>query len=236
MKVLLYGKNSKDIKGLVTDLGFEVVVVSPDVVISYGGDGTLLASERLYPGIPKLPIRDSLVCKKCSEHEEKVVLKALIDGQLHLKEYRKLHTKIAGKDLHALNDFVIRNKEAVHAIRFEVQGKYLIGDGIVISTPLGSTGYFKSITQTTFSKGFRVAFNNTTEKVNPIILGLSDKVYFKLIRGHGGLTYDNSHNQYTIKEGAQIIFKESLQKASIYIAESLRCLNCKIKSKSCDIK
>lgn len=230
MRVLLAGKNLKDIAGLVKSAGLEITQSNPDLILSYGGDGTLLSAERKYPGIPKLPIREVSKYTKCASHKENVLLSLLLENKLSLKKYEKIETTIENQVVLALNDFVIRNKEAVHAIRFETQGKYLIGDGIVIATPLGSTGYFKSITQTTFSKGFRVAFNNTTEKVDPIILGPSDKVYFKLIRGHGGLTYDNSHNQYTIKEDTQIIFKQSLQKARIYIAESLRCLNCKIKN------
>ncbi len=228
MKVLLYGRTSKNIEELVKNSGIQIAASAPDVIISYGGDGTLLSSERKYPGIPKLPIRDNTKYTKCERHREKLLLKLLSENKLRLKEYEKIETTIENQTIQALNDFVIRNKEAVHAIRFEAQGKYLIGDGIVISTPLGSTGYYKSITQSTFSKGFRVAFNNTTEKVKPLVLGPADKVIFKLIRGHGGLTYDNSHYQYTIKEGTRIIFKQSSQKAKIYIAESLRCPDCEL--------
>lgn len=230
MKILLHGKNSKNIEGLVKSLGFEVVSINPDVVISYGGDGTLLASERLYPGIPKLPLRDSLICKKCSEHEEEVLLKKLLSNSLKIKEYKKLATTILYRDFLALNDFVVRNLSPIHTIRFRVDknNKLLIGDGIVVSTIFGSTGYFKSITGQTFQKGFGVAFNNTTEQINPLFLKDEDFLTFKLARGQATLSFDNNPDIFNIDEGSELIFKLSDKVARIYEPESLRCPDCKI--------
>src|SRR5690348_9333698 len=118
MKLQLYGKNAQDIKPLAEELSFEIVEENPDVIVSYGGDGTLLASERQFPGIPKLPIRDSKVCKKCSDHETDHLLKLLKENQIPLTEQSKLEAAFEGSSLTALNDIVIRNKSAYHAIRF----------------------------------------------------------------------------------------------------------------------
>lgn len=230
MKILLYGKNSQNIAPLVKDLGMEIVKSNPDVVISYGGDGTLLASERLYPGIPKLSLRDSTICKKCPKHQEKDLLKHLVENSFKLKEYRELTTTILYKDLYALNDFVIRNLVPIHTIRFKtnLNNNLLIGDGIVVSTAFGSTGYFQSITGKSFQKGFGVAFNNTTEKVSPLNLKDNETVTFKLIRGKATLSFDNNPDIFNIDEGSQITFKLSQKIAKIYEAESLRCLRCKV--------
>lgn len=248
MKLILHGKNTKDIEPLVKNLSFEIVNSSPDVVISYGGDGTLLASERLYPGIPKLPIRDSLVCKKCPDHDEKFLLQKLLTGKLRLKEYKKLETTFFYRTFTALNDFVIRNAAPMHAIRFQVtpsvsslrkqgsiQNQLFIGDGIVLSTPFGSTGYFKSITGKTFEKslpagrqGWGLAFNNTTEKEPPIFLKDKDTVIFKLVRGDATLSFDNNPDIFKVDEGSELQFKLSDQTAKIYEWESLRCPNCHI--------
>jgi len=233
MKLLLYGKNSKNIESLVRNLGFEIVTSNPEVVISHGGDGTLLASERIYPGTPKLPIRDSLICKKCSKHTEEVLLKRLISNTLKLQTYKKLTTPVLYKDLYALNDFVIRNINPIHTIRFKVTStagppesnsgsinSLLIGDGIVVSTTFGSTGYFKSITSKTFNKGFGVAFNNTTEKTPPLFLKDQDTVTFKLIRGKATLSFDNNPDIFNIDEGSELIFKLSDKIAKIYEPEA----------------
>jgi NAD+ kinase len=230
MKLLLYGKNATNIEPLARSLGFTIVNSNPDTVISYGGDGTLLASERLYPGIPKLPIRDSLVCKKCPDHGEKVLLEKLLEGKLKLKEYKKLETTILYQTFLALNDFVIRNAAPMHAIRFQTTAtnKLLIGDGIVLSTPFGSTGYFKSITGETFKKGWGLAFNNITEKVPPVFLKDEDSVTFKLIRGDSTMSFDNNPDIFKVDEGSEIQFKLSDKVAKIYELESLRCPNCHV--------
>ncbi len=93
MKTLILGQNTKDIEELISSFGFEVVSKNPDLIISFGGDGTLLSLERQYPSVPKLPIRNSVVCKKCISHTDEVVLKKLKEGELKLTEYRKLKQK-----------------------------------------------------------------------------------------------------------------------------------------------
>lgn len=237
MKVLIFGKNTESLESLLKSQGFEIVNSNPDLIISFGGDGTLLSCERKYPGVPKLPIRNSQVCNKCANHEDEVVLKNLLAGKLKLEEYKKLETEILFKKFFALNDFVIRNSDATHTIRFKVnvpshpersEGSLIIGDGIVISTPFGSSGYFKSITQQTFKDGLGLAFNNATEKKEPILLKDKDIVNFNLLRGKATLSFDNSPDIFTIDEGSELIFKLSDQIAKIYSDTSLRCPNCKV--------
>lgn len=228
MKVLLHGKNSKNVEPIVKSLGFNIVTSNPEVILSFGGDGTLLSAERLYPGIPKLPLRNSQICNKCPDHEDEVVLKKLIAGKLKLKEYRKLETSLLYKSIFALNDFVVRNFSPIHAIRFQVNDKFLIGDGIVISTPFGSTGYFSSVAGQTFKDGFGLAFNNITEKSPPIFLKEKDSITFNLIRGQATLSFDNSPDIFTIDETSQLVFKLSNQTARIYEPDSLRCPNCQV--------
>lgn len=231
MKVALFGKNSKLIEGLVKSLGFELTLSNPEVIISYGGDGTLLSSERQFPILAKLPLRNSQICNKCNKHEDEVMLKKLLAGHLKTKEYKKLETTILYKNFYALNDFVIRNSDPTHSIRFKTSAtgeKLLIGDGVVIATPFGSTGYFKSIADKAFNKGFGIAFNNTTEKIAPIFLKDEASINFTLVRGKSTLSFDNSPDIFVIDEGSELIFKLSNQTAKIYEPDSLRCPNCEV--------
>src|SRR3989344_645328 len=133
MKVIIVGKNTQNIVDLVKNFGFEIVTQNPDLIISFGGDGTLLSAEREYPEVPKLPIRNDQFCHKCSKHEDEVILKKLLNGKLKLKEYSKLETIILYKKFYSLNDFVIRNSDPTHTIRFKTSNsdRLLIGDGIV---------------------------------------------------------------------------------------------------------
>lgn len=234
MKVLLYGKFASDIKTLVENTGFDIVTEDPDVIICYGGDGTLLSAERNFPSIPKLPIRNSKVCIKCLNHDEKKLLEKLKTGKLKLKQHLKIEASFSGETVMAINDIVIRNKEAIHAIRFEIlntnleiNGRLIIGDGIVVSTPFGSTGYFKSITRKTFKNGFAIAFNNCTDDIKPVFFSEKDKFKFKLIRGLASLTFDNGHSITQVPEGEDVSFKIARKGANIYELESLRCSDCK---------
>ncbi len=232
MRVLLYGRTAKNAEELVKKLGFQLVSSNPEVVISYGGDGTLLSTERRFPHIPKLPIRSSQLYHKCSKHTDEVMLKRLLEGSLTLKEYKKLVTTILYKNFHALNDFVIRNSDTIHSIRFKTSvtaDRLLIGDGVVISTSWGSAGYFKSITGKSFSAGFGLAFNNTTEKISPIFFKDNHQVTVNLVRGKATLTFDNSPDIFVIDEGSKLVFSFSDQTAQIYNPETLRCRNCRLK-------
>lgn len=238
MKVLIFGKNTESLESLLKGQDFEVVKSNPDLIISFGGDGTLLSCEREYPGITKLPIRNSKFCNKCPKHQDEVILTKLNADKLKPADYKKLETEVIYKKFYALNDFVVRNSDATHTIRFKVTvpshpeldsgSMLLIGDGIVISTPFGSSGYFKSITQQTCKDGFGLAFNNTTEKLNPLLLKDKDTVNFNLLRGKATLSFDNSPDIFTIDEGSELIFKLSDQVARIYEDTSLRCSDCKI--------
>lgn len=236
MKILISGKNFKELETLVKEAGFEIVKSGPDIVISFGGDGTLLTSERLFPGIPKLPLRNSLVCKKCPDHQDEVILKKLLTGKLKLKEYKKLETSLLYKKFYALNDFVIRNIKPIHTIRFKVvknkiPSKLYIGDGLVLSTSFGSTGYFKSITGQSFEiykKEWGIVLNNTTQKVKAIYPKPNEEIGFKLIRGQATLSFDNSPEVFTIDEDSELNFKLSDKIATIYQPTSLRCPSCEV--------
>lgn len=231
MKVLLYGRTAKSIEELVKKMGFELVSSNPDVVISYGGDGTLLSTERRFPHIPKLPIRSNQLYKKCPKHTDEVMLKKLSEGKLQLEQHKKLVTTILYKNFYALNDFVIRNSDTIHSIRFKTSStkdKLLIGDGVVISTPLGSTGYYKSITGKSFKKGFGLAFNNITQRIASVLFKDKDQIIVTLLRGKATLTFDNSPDIFILDEGSELVFSLSDQTAQIYNPETLRCEDCKI--------
>lgn len=236
MKILLYGKNAQDIRSLVEQAGFEVVTENPDVVLTYGGDGTLLASERQFPEISKLPIRDSKVCKKCSDHETDHLLQLLKNNQIPLTQQTKLETSFEGNTMTALNDIVIRNKSAYHAIRFylykndtKTPDQLVIGDGIVASTPFGSTGYYQSITKKTFDHNYQIVFNNIVGDFPPVEFAKADEIKLQIVRGPAELTSDNNPETIELVEGNEVRIKVSDQTAKIYSPQTLRCPSCEVR-------
>ncbi|MBI2600639.1 hypothetical protein HYW42_01685 [Candidatus Daviesbacteria bacterium] len=236
MKASLFGKRSDELTPLLEPLGFNLTDSNPEVIITYGGDGTLLSAESRYPQIPKLAIRDNSICVKCTPHKDVELFRKLKDGHLKLTEFAKLEASFEQTTLTAVNDFVIRNQLPIHAIRFliskngeQVTDKLIIGDGAVVATEFGASGYYKSITHQTFSNGFYgVALNNTTEKLKPILFKQKDLVKIKLLRGPATLSFDNNPDIYTLENNTEVSFKSSDKIMRLFQSDTLRCPNCRV--------
>ena len=122
----------------------------------------------------------------------------------------------------AVNDIVIRNKNQYEAIRFNVKinnkdlNSKFIGDGIIVSTVFGSTGYFNSITKTTFTKGIGLAFNNILARTYEI-LKEDDVIDLILLKGQALVSADNNKKLISLKENSKIRIKKSKEKAFIVL-------------------
>jgi len=208
---------------LVKDFGFELVETDPDFVISYGGDGTLMKSEHKFPGIPKIILCNSRICKKCPPLSNEEILKRVKDGQYSIEELWKLEAGAKDKKLIGMNDIIVHNKDIRHAIRYHLWindkeiGKEIIGDGVVIATPFGSTAYYKSITDSFFEVGIGIAFNNSTEQSDHIVVKEDSKIKIKIIRGPALVYADNQEEFIELYEDDEVVIKKSNQVAKIVI-------------------
>ncbi len=182
---------------------------NPEVVISYGGDGTFLLAEKKYPGVPKLLIKHSKICKKCSVGNLNHLLEDLSKGNYNIENLIKLEVKAKKRSLIGVNDIVLRNYLLTEALRFSVKIKgktnYFIGDGIVVATPYGSTGYFNSITNSSFKKGIGLAFNNLIGNFSFLLLPENGEIEIKIQRGEALVAADN--NRKSIKIGSGDVVK-----------------------------
>ena len=129
-----------------------------DYVISLGGDGTFLkAASRV--GAKQIPIigvnmgRLGFLANVTSE-EVKGVLDSVFEGKYEIEERAVIQLEADGAVLEncpfALNDIAIlkRDNAAMISIKASVNGEYLVtylADGLVISTPTGSTAYSLSV-------------------------------------------------------------------------------------------
>lgn len=201
--------------------GLNYVDQEPDVVLAHGGDGTLLIAERKYPGIPKLLVKNSKVCNKCTTHSIEDALQAVRKNTYKTQEHMKIEARVNGRTLSGMNDIVVRNTLPTQAIRFELKlgdeqfDEELIGDGIVVSTPFGATGYFYSIAKRSFNRGLGVAFNNLRTDIPHFNYDENKILYMKLTRGEAVLVADNNPELITVKEGETIIIQKSKDGAKL---------------------
>ncbi len=211
----IIGKDSENIDKIFQEKGYINNDINPDFVISYGGDGTLLLSEHMYPSIPKLFLRNSLLGNLGFKESNDVVLDNFFAGKLTIKEYFKIEAEVKNKKVFAVNEFSLKNKNPRHSIRFDVYINekkvlnHIIGDGLMVSTPIGSTGYYKSITRSTFELGLGLAFNNTTEQYNHMVLKEDSMIKVVILRGPAFCYVDNHEEEIVIEEGDEICIKKS---------------------------
>ena len=126
--------------------------VQPDVIVSFGGDGTLLLGARyaLLYDIPLLGINLGTVgflTEEDPDHLEDALL-SLIDCDYQIEYRSVLHilNSSAEENFFALNDAVITRGGYARLIRVDafVDNKAygsFTADGIIVATPTGSTGY-----------------------------------------------------------------------------------------------
>ena len=121
-----------------------------EMLLSVGGDGTFLASASLAApsGIPVLGVNLGHL-GFLSENSPEAVAGALVSGNWSVEERALLTASSGGCSQIALNDVVVRRSGyAMLGVKVTVDGKCLPvcwSDGLIISTPSGSTAYSLSV-------------------------------------------------------------------------------------------
>ncbi len=192
-----------------------------DVVICYGGDGTLLYGEQHIPTVPKLMLRSTMLCTQCRETAATEMLTALSSKNYTLEPHMKLearsqnHTHLGLYDImigHSRINVSVRLRFAINGVRHPEE---IVGDGLIISTPLGSTGYYQSITRSNFSSGIGIAFNNSVNTMSNLVVDEDAQIEMIITRGRAVVTSDNNEEPEIVDTDATITVQKSQAVASL---------------------
>ena len=121
-----------------------------DCCIVLGGDGTMLEAARslAFLDIPIIGVNLGTMGYLAEVEKSGIdeALVKLLSGEYETEDRMMLHGSINGKKDYALNDIVITRASTIQAINYNIYINDLLlceyhADGIIISTPTGSTGY-----------------------------------------------------------------------------------------------
>ena len=195
-----------------------------DMLFSIGGDGTILDTIPLVrdSGIPILGINLGRLgfLSSVSKSEIKQALESIFKGEYYIDKRALLELEqpegIFGELNFALNDLTIyrNNTTSLIVVHVYVDDKFLNsywGDGLIVSTPTGSTAYSLSVGGPIMSPGSQnfviapIASHNLT--VRPIVIQDSSKIRIKI----GGredtylMTMDSRHS--SINKEDELVIK-----------------------------
>jgi NAD kinase len=241
LRIALFGKEAATLLPLLEpEASLTLVQEAPDVVICYGGDGTLLAAELEWPGIPKVPVLNSKRGNRCIQRRPEEVISALVQRDMVETRYTKLFCKVfsAGcktpaHTISCLNEINVHMGRINSAVRFQLsinsipfeEGVEIVSDGFVVCTAFGSNAYFKAITKGIFTEGIGVAFKATTHPVNHIVLPEESRFCFVITRGPATLAFDNSPEYVDLEEGDRILVCRHTDSATILTCDPVTKLD-----------
>jgi NAD+ kinase len=221
--------------GMKSDIAREDVPKTSDMVIVLGGDGTLLYAARVV-GKSEIPILGVNLgslgfLTEVALPELYNTMERVISGDFRLEERMMLKARVKKADgpseFSVLNDMVI-NKGALARIinlKVTINGVYLTtykADGLIVSTPTGSTGYSMSaggpIVYPSLSTIIITPICPHTLTNRPILIPGDSVVEIRLVSGDGNVfvTLDGQVG-VDIKEGDRVEISRSGRK--VYLIE-----------------
>ena len=147
---LYIDKSSNNKNENFTVLEHKEFVKKVDIVVVFGGDGTLLNAARKYLNydIPILGINMGNVgfLTDISTDNFEKTIKEVLDGNYKIEERNLVSAKFGNNHLYGLNEVVIHSGAYAQLMRYRlnVNDKVVYeqrSDGLIIATPTGSTAY-----------------------------------------------------------------------------------------------
>jgi NAD+ kinase len=186
------------------------------LIVSIGGDGTLLwtAQQAAAAQIPVLGINAGRLgfLTQVQLGEEGKALDRWAAGDFTLQRRALLEGRVGDRVFHALNDVVVHKGIEINLIRIEVlvdgqpAGQF-DADGVIVSTPTGSTGYALSLGGPIVHPDVRaivfMPLNPHSLFNRPIVLPEKARVTIRLPSASAILTSDGQQNA-ALNPGAEV--------------------------------
>jgi NAD+ kinase len=139
-----------ELKQSLAERGVEVDDGSPDLVVSMGGDGTMLrAAQTAHAAdVPLLGINLGTLgyLNEVDADDAWAALEKVASGQMEIEERMMLACSAGDQEFVGLNEVLVERASRHRLIRLQVRiaGEELaafIADGVIVATPTGSTAY-----------------------------------------------------------------------------------------------
>lgn len=203
-----------------------------NMAISYGGDGTLLKTFHENPDKCIIPIRDYGRCETHKNLLNEIIGVSTSELKYSLKQ--KLGDLIECDNEKAMSEIQVISADPTQCLRFNVSinnKKFMenvIANGIILSTTIGATGYFKSVARTIFREGYGLGFICPTYGINNVVLKRTDQVDIEFIRsGKAHICWDNLIKEIDIEEGMIKKFRISPDHVSLFGYDIFMCQECR---------
>ncbi|TME24504.1 MAG: NAD(+)/NADH kinase [Chloroflexi bacterium] len=193
------------------------------LIVSIGGDGTLLwtAQQAAAAHIPVLGVNAGRLgfLTQVQLGEEGQALDRWAAGDFTLQRRALLEARVGDRIFHALNDAVVHKGIEINLIRIEVSvddqpaGQF-DADGVIVSTPTGSTGYGLSLGGPILHPDVRalvyMPLNPHSLFNRPIVLPEQSRILIRLPKSAAILTCDGQQNAQ-LQPGAEVQVASGLQ-------------------------
>lgn len=209
--------------------GRPVEQMDVETIITIGGDGTVLRNLQKSPDTPILGInmggRGFLADVNPQESIE--AIEELVKDNLELFERERVAVKISGKLVgEGLNEGVVKSKDPGRILSFRVilEGEEVEktgGDGLIVSTPTGSTAYGMSaggpVIDPNVNALVAVPLCTLRPRTLPLIFPMSSSLEVEILEcsREAYVTVDGQVTEEA-KEGDSITFEKSENSAKFY--------------------
>lgn len=188
-----------------------------DLAITFGGDGTMLEAAG-YFAPHKIPLMGVNVghigfLTETDQAGLSEAIDLLIEGGYRIEERSMICARCADQTIYALNDVLLSSIDNCHiaTVEVEIDGVFadrIRGDGVLVSTPTGSTAYSLSCGGPILSPDVKALIVNTVcpHSLHSCPIVISDESKVRLTTGDAGmkLVYDGKLARKYEDEGVSI--------------------------------